>query len=130
MLQETLKIFPKVKIIPLETRRSFYPWSNRYLSVKKTLKYSGVPEWKSQLLQMGKDSLKITEDIAACMYMDTLNQFESYINSTYVNGMSMIDDLLSELIKKSQPTSYTESIKNITEALVVMKTVKQKKLGK
>ena len=63
------------------------------------------------------------------MYMDTLNQFESYINSTYViNGMSMIDDLLSELIKKSQPTNYTEGIKNITEALVVMKTVKQKKL--
>ena len=42
--------------------------------------------------------------------------------------MSMIVDLLYELIKKSQPKTYNESIKNMTEALVVMKPVKQKKL--
>ena len=40
----------------------------------------------------------------------------------------MIVDLLYELIKKSQPKTYNESIKNMTEALVVMKPVKQKKL--
>ena len=40
----------------------------------------------------------------------------------------MIDDLLSELIKKTPPKTYDESIKNMTESLVLMKTVKQKKL--
>ena len=77
---------------------------------------------------MGKDSLKIPQDIEACLYMDTLSQFETYINTSYIAGMSMIDDLLSELIKKTPPKTYNESIKNMTEALVVMKTVKQKKL--
>ena len=44
ILQETLKIFPKAKLVPLENRRVFYPWSNQYSAVKKTLKDSGVPE--------------------------------------------------------------------------------------
>ena len=114
--------------MPLENRRVFYPWSNRYQAVKKTLKESGVSEWKTQLLQMGKDLLKIPQDIEACLYMDNLSQFETYINTSYIAGMSMIDDLVSELIKKAPPNTYDDSIKNTTEALVVMKTVKQKKL--
>ena len=77
---------------------------------------------------MGKDSLKIPQDIEACLYMDNLSQFETYINASYIAGMSMIDDLLSELIKKAPPKTYDDSIKNMTEALVVMKTVKKKKL--
>ena len=31
-LQETFKIFPKDKIMPLENHLVFYPWSNRYYS--------------------------------------------------------------------------------------------------
>ena len=73
-------------------------------------------------MQMAKDSLKITKDISACLYMDQLSQFEAYINTTYIHGMSLIDDLFSELMKKSQPTSYSDSARNITEALVVFKT--------
>ena len=113
--------------MPLENRRVFYPWSNRYQAVKKTLK-NCIPEWKTQLLQMGKESLKIPQDIEACLYMDNLSQFETYINTSYIAGMSMIDDLLSELIKKAPPKTYNDSIKNMTEALVVKKSVKQKKL--
>ena len=53
-----------------------------------------------------------------------IDLFQAFV----VHFMSMIDDLLSELIKKPQPKTYDESMKNMTEALVVMKTVKQKKL--
>ena len=60
---------------------------------------------------MGKDSLKIPQDIEACLYMDNLSQFETYINTSYIAGMSMIDDLLSELIKKTPPKTYDDSIK-------------------
>ena len=42
--------------------------------------------------------------------MDNLSQFETYINTSYIAGMSMIDDLLSELIKKAPPKTYDDSI--------------------
>jgi hypothetical protein len=78
---------------------------------------------------MGRESLKMEEDKNATKYMDSLGEFEFYISNTYVAGLNLIDDLLSELMKKEMPSSASQSIANIQEALVVMKTIKKKKLS-
>ena len=92
------------------------------------LKTSNAPEWRSQLLQMAKESLKLDADINSTGYMSTLWEFEAYMNTTYVLESNMVDELLSELIQKEIPTTATQSIANNKEGLVIMKTIRRKKL--
>ena len=54
ILTETLKTFPRAKLIGLESRRTFLPWQTRYTQLKATLKGCGLPDWKSQLLILGQ----------------------------------------------------------------------------
>ena len=129
VLTETLKIFPKSKLTALNTRRDIVPWLSRYQSVKKTLQEANIPDWKNQLLLMGKESLKLEADKTAVKYFDSLGELERYINSTYVSGLSLIDDLLSEVLKKDTPKTIAQSIQNIQDILTVLKTIKKKKLG-
>ena len=129
VLQEVLKTFPKVRLTPLNSRRDIVPWIGRFQSVKSTLKTSGIADWKIQLLNMGRESLKMEADKVATKYMDSLGEFETYMADTYVSGLNLIEDLLSELTKKDMPSNASQSIANIQETLVVMKTIKKKKLG-
>ena len=41
--------------------------------------------------------------------MDSLKEFKKYIESTYIAGLSLIDDLLSDILKKSAPKNIEES---------------------
>ena len=62
--------------------------------------------------------------------MTSLSEFESYFRATYIVGQNLVQDLLSRLFDKPKPSSYEESIKNITSALNGMKILKTKKLEK
>ena len=128
ILQETLKSLPKGRLCTLRSRRDVVPWVNRFQEIKESLKKSNAPEWRSQLLQMAKESLKLETDINATRYMSTLWEFEGYMNTTYVLEANLVDDLLSELIRKEVPTTAAQSIANIQEGLVIMKTIRRKKL--
>ena len=62
--------------------------------------------------------------------MTSLGEFESYVRATYIVGQHLVQDLLSRLFDKQKPTTYKESIWNITSALNGMKILKTKKLEK
>ena len=57
--------------------------------------------------------------------MDSLKEFEKYIESTYIAGLSLIDDLLSDILKKSAPRNIEESMSNIQEAVLCLNTIKK-----
>ena len=75
---------------------------SKYESIKDTLRKSGVTDWKLQLLNVGKDSLKNDVDKRACRHMDSLKEFEKYIESTYIAGLSLTDDLLSDILLRTE----------------------------
>ena len=77
---------------------------------------------------MVKDSLKIRQDQESVLFMTTLGEFESYFRSTYIVGQNLVQDLLSRLFSKQKPSTYEESINNITSALNGMKILQKKKL--
>ena len=126
ILTETLKTFRCAKLIGLESRRTFLPWQTKYTQLKLTLKSCGLPDWKSQLLILGKDSLKIQHDQESCMFMTELSEFEQYILSTYIHGLNMVEDLLSKLFEMGKPNNTSDSMRAITEALNAFKKIKSK----
>ena len=69
------------------------------------MKKSKIQDWKIQLLNIARESLRNKVDIEATRYMDDLKLFERYIESTYITGLSLIDDLLSDIVKKGTPKS-------------------------
>ena len=79
-----------VRLTPLNNRRDIVPWINRIQSVKASLKASNLPDWKAQLLNMGRESLKMEEDRKATKYMDSLGEFEFYISNTYASFLHFL----------------------------------------
>ena len=67
------------------------------------LKTSEVPGWREQLLHLGKKSLKLEEDKMATKYCQDLKSFEEYINSNYLINVDVLDDLFSQIKRKSFP---------------------------
>ena len=59
----------------------------------------------------------------------TLAAIEKYIRNTIIQGLSVIDDLMSEVLKKPTPSIVEESISNFQDILVILSTVKKKKLS-
>ena len=96
--------------------------------MKQTLKSCGLPDWNSQLLILGKDSLTIHHDQESCMFMTELSEFEQYIMSTYIHGLNMVEDLLSKLFEMGKPNNSSDSMGAIIEALNAFKTIKSKKI--
>ena len=68
------------------------------------------------------------DDIESCLFMTSLGEFETYMKTTYIVGLNMVEDLLSRLFEMGKPANYTESIRGITEALNALKTIRVKKL--
>ena len=102
LIQETLKSMPRNKILPLDSRRVFLPWQTSYESLKRSVKGTGVSDWRAQVLKLAKESLKLPEDIEACIYLTELKQFESYIQTQYVIGINLVSDLFSKLFAKAR----------------------------
>ena len=61
--------------------------------------------------------------------MTSLHEFEKYIKSTHVSEIDVISDLLSELVKKETPTTAIQSIPLIQDSLIILGTIRKRKLG-
>jgi len=119
-----------LKLLDLENRSKVLPWQERYQYVRTELQKRGILDWRNHLLVMVKESLKLSQDKEAVLYMTNLSEFEQYFCSTYIVGQNLVQDLLSRLFNKQKPVSYEESISNIMPALNGMKILKTKKLEK
>merc|ERR1712082_510334 len=73
-------------------------------------------------------SLKIQADIEACMFLNDLKEFEQYISTEYIVGVNMLNDLFSKLFTMNKATDMGESIAMSTEALNIIRTVKNRNL--
>ena len=92
------------------------------------MKKSKIQDWRTQLLNIARESLRNKVDIEATRYMDNLKHFEKYIESTYIIGLSLIDDLLSDIVKKDTPKSTSESITNIQDCILCLNTIRSRDL--
>ena len=59
-------------------------------------------DWKEQVLKLAKNSLKISQDLEACLYLTELKEFESYIQAEYILGVNLLNDLFSKLFAMSK----------------------------
>ena len=128
LLQETLKIASKTTIRDLDSRRVFLPWHEDYQKTKSSFKRTNLPDWKDSVLRVAKKSLKRQVDIEACMFLNSLSEFEAYISTEYIVGVNMLNDLFSKLFSMSKAENIPESIARITEAMNVVRTVKARSL--
>ena len=128
MVQETLKSIPRNKLLSLDSRRVFLPWQASYEALKISIKSAGVKDWRQQVLKIAKESLKLTQDSDACLYLTELREFETYIQNEYVIGINMVTDLFSKLFAQPRARDIVDSVKMTTEALNILRTIKSKKL--
>ena len=87
-----------------------------------------MTDWKENVLKVAKESLKIQTDIDACMFLNGLKEFEQYISTEYIVGVNMLNDLFSKLFAMNKANDISESITMSTEALNIIRTVKNKNL--
>ena len=128
-IQQILRSAPSDDLMSLTSRREIVPFLNNFKELRERFKKHKVPDWRTKLLKMGKKSMKIESDKKATRYMDSLAEFESYLKVTHVSEMNLIQDLMSDLKDKAPPTNVEESIPCIQESLLVLETIKKKKLG-
>ena len=86
LIQDTLRVSSKQKIQPLENRRLFLPWQSDFSKLKKQFIKMGLPDWKSEVLKLGKQSLRMKVDTETCASMTSLVEFESYIHASYIEN--------------------------------------------
>merc|ERR1712030_79558 len=128
LLQETLRAVSRTKIRNLDSRRVFLPWHEDYQKIKATFKRTNLTDWKENVLNMAKESLKIQADIDTCMFLNGLKEFEQYISTEYIVGVNMLNDLFSKLFTMSKASDMSKSIAMSTEALNIIRTVKNRNL--
>ena len=128
MLQETLRVVSRTKIRNLDSRRVFLPWHEDYQKLKATFKKTNLTDWNENVLKVAKESLKIQADIDACIFLNGLKEFEQYISTEYIVGVNMLNDLFSKLFAMSKANDMSESITMSTEALNIIRTVKNRNL--
>ena len=74
------------------------------------------------------ESLKLPQDIEACIYLTKLKEFENYIQNEYVIGINLVSDLFSKLFAMPRAKDIVDSIRMTTEASNILRTIKSKKL--
>ena len=62
------------------------------------------------------------------MYLTELREFEIYIQTEYDIGVNLVHDLFSKLFAMPRAKDIVDSIKMSTEALNILRTIKNKKL--
>ena len=99
LIEDTLRVSSKQKIQPLENRRLFLPWQSDYSKLKKQFMKMNLPDWKTELLKLGKQSLRMKVDVESCASMTSLGEFEGFIHALYIAGMNLLTDLLTFFLK-------------------------------
>ena len=125
MIQETMQVSSKQKIQPLENRCLFLPWQFDYSKLKKQFQSMGLPYWKTELLKLAKQSLRMKVNVESCASMTSLGEFEGFIHASYISGMNLLTDLFSVLFEMSKASSLEESQKIINEALNEYRIIKK-----
>ena len=123
-----MRVSSKQKIQPLENRRLFLPWQSDYSKLKKQFQQMNLPDWKTELLKLAKQSLRMKVDVESCASMTSLAEFEEFIRASYISGMNLLIDLFSVLFEMSKASSLEESQKRINEALNVYPIIKKREL--
>ena len=119
VLQEFVQSSPRSKYFFLESRCDVMPWLSCYESIRATVKKSRVQDWIIQLLNIARESLRNEVDQQATRYMGSLKEFEKYIESTYITGLSLIDDLLSDILKNLLPRLQMRAFQTFRNAFCV-----------
>ena len=87
-----------------------------------------LPVWKTELLKLAKQSLRMKVDVESCATMTSLAEFEGFIRVSYISGINLLTDLFSVLFEMSKAFSLEEFEKRINEALNVHWIIKKKYL--
>ena len=128
MIQDSLRVSSKQKIQPLENRRLFLPWQSDYSKLKKQFQQMNLPDWKTEILKLAKQSLRMKVDVESCATITFLAKFEGFIRTSYISGMNLLIDLYSVLFEMSKASSLEESQKRINEALNMYRILKKREL--
>ena len=62
LLQDALRSSNRQKIQKLERRKHFLSWQVDYIKTKESLKNTGLPNWRSELVKIAKESLSMEAD--------------------------------------------------------------------
>ena len=62
LLQDALRSSNHQKIQKLERRKHFLTWQVDYIKTKESLKNTGLPNWRSELVKIAKESLSMEAD--------------------------------------------------------------------
>ena len=90
MIQDTLRVSSKQKIQPLENRRLFLPWQSDYSKLNKQFQSMNLQDWRTELLKLAKQSLRMKVDVESCDSMTSLAEFEGFIRASYISGMNLL----------------------------------------
>ena len=79
LLTEGLRLGPgRLKLLELENQSMILPYQERYEYVRDELQRRTIPDWRSHLLVMVKESLKQKQDQESCLYMTTVSELKNY----------------------------------------------------
>ena len=121
LLQDALRSSNRQKIQKLQRRKHFLSWQIDYIKTKESLKNTGLPNWRTELVKIAKDSLSMEADIKNTLMITTLREFESYIRATYLASTSIMTDLFEDVFTNGRPTNIDESSSRITEVLNIIR---------
>ena len=82
LLQDALRSWNRQKIQKLQRRKHFLSWQIDYMKTKESLKNTGLPNWRTELVKITKESLSMEADIKNTLMITTLKEFESPRTST------------------------------------------------
>ena len=63
LLQDAFRSSNRQKIQKLQRRKHFLSWQIDYIKTKESLESTGLPNWRTQLVKLAKESLSLEADI-------------------------------------------------------------------
>ena len=128
LLQDALRSSNRQKIQKLQKRKHFLAWQIDYTKTKESLRSTGLPNWRMEVVKLAKESLSLETDVKNTLMITTLKEFESYIRATYLSSTSLMTDLFEDIFSTGRPTNIEESSSRITEVLNIIRLTKTKEI--
>ena len=106
----------------------FLVWMSSYTPLRKNFKNSNMTDWRLRLRDKIKESLKREQDKKAVKGLLDLKEVEKYINLTYVQSCSLINDILSPIYILKQPKNPKQSVENLQEVIKLWNLIRKRKM--
>ena len=87
---------------------------------------AALPDWRSTLLRIAKDSLRDPFDKECCEQMCFLPEFELFILSNYVVGADLVEDALRDLLASSNMTNPSSASGRLAGAINRLSLINRK----